>query len=224
MIHRHAILWAFLFTLIPFYAEGDSGKSTHPSVEGRVVQVISGDSIAMKVGGKIEEVHYIGIQTPQVRKTAAGKADYSYKAFILNTELVGGKIIHLEFDILPRDPAGRLLAYVFLLNGTFVNAELLLHGYGAAVYTPPNGMYRMLFERLEHLARSIGRGMWRLAGSYPPLMNTFRGPFVADRKYKIFHRPGCRWIQGMPISESLHFQSRRKALSQGYLPCQDCKP
>jgi micrococcal nuclease len=224
MSPRYAILMVFLLAMIPVHALGDTEKGSHPAIEGQVVRVISGDSIALKAGKRVEEVQYIGVQAPRMRMAGEGEPDHSQKAFLLNAELVGGKIVHLEFDILPRDAAGKLLAYVFLLNGTFVNAELLLYGYGRAVYTPPNGMYRILFERLENQARSIGRGIWRVGDSYSLPSDGFRGPFIAEKKYKIFHRPGCRWIQGMPRADSAHFQSRKEAISQGYLPCLHCKP
>ncbi len=221
---RHAIIWAFLVTLIYIPSSGAADKSKHPAIEGRVVQCLSGDSILLKTGQRIEQVNYLGVRAPGVRGRREGAPDYTRKSFLLNAELVEGKIVHLEFDILPRDSAGRLLAYVFLLNRTFVNAEILLHGYGVAVYTPPNDMYRRLFARLEHQARSVGRGMWRLPNNTSPPRDGFRGPCIANRKYKIFHRPDCPWIQGIPKAESPHFQSRNDALSNGYLPCRHCKP
>ncbi|MBW2145567.1 MAG: thermonuclease family protein [Deltaproteobacteria bacterium] len=224
MNRRHAIIWAFFITLIPLNAWGDAGRIRYPAIEGRVVKVLSGDSILLETGQRVEQVHYIGVRTPRMEERGEGALDYTRRSFLLNTELVGGKIIHLEFDIMQRDPAGRLLAHVFLLNKTFVNAELLLYGYGVAVYTPPNGMYRRLFARLEHQARSVGRGMWRVPNNTPLPRDGFRGPYVANRKYKIFHRPHCPWIQGIPAPESARFQSRKDALSQGYLPCQHCKP
>jgi endonuclease YncB( thermonuclease family) len=38
----------------------------------------------------------------------------------------------LEFDWQRRDKYNRLLAYVYLLDGTFLNAEIIKQGYGFA--------------------------------------------------------------------------------------------
>lgn len=42
---------------------------------------------------------------------------------------VAGKKAHLEFDVRQRDRHGRILAYVYLEDGTFMNAWLVEQGY-----------------------------------------------------------------------------------------------
>jgi micrococcal nuclease len=53
--------------------------------------------------------------------------------------MVEGKEVRLEFDWQRRDKYGRLLAYVYLPDGTFLNAELIKQGYGFASMTENNG-------------------------------------------------------------------------------------
>ncbi len=48
------------------------------------------------------------------------------------------KTVRLEFDVQEQDRYGRLLAYVFLKDGTFVNAWLVENGYAAVMTIPPN--------------------------------------------------------------------------------------
>ena len=82
------------------------------------------------------------------------------KPSVFNTKLVSGKEILVEFDVQTRDKYGRLLGYVFLPDGTFVNAELVKQGY-AKVYTyPPNVKYVSLFRKLQAEAVKQRRGLW----------------------------------------------------------------
>ncbi len=57
-----------------------------------------------------------------------------------------------------RDRYGRLLAYVFLKDGTFVNAWLVEYGYAQVMTVPPNVRYQELFLKLQREARQAGRG------------------------------------------------------------------
>jgi endonuclease YncB( thermonuclease family) len=61
---------------------------------------------------------------------------------------------------LPRDRQGRLLAYVFTQEGTFVNAWLIEFGFAEAVSLPPNLRYQADLSRLEREAREKFRGLW----------------------------------------------------------------
>ena len=71
-----------------------------------------------------------------------------------------GKEVRLEYDVQRRDRYRRLLAYVYLEDGTFVNAELLRQGYAQLLTIPPDVKYVDLFVRLQKEAREAGRGLW----------------------------------------------------------------
>jgi micrococcal nuclease len=75
-------------------------------------------------------------------------------------KLIVKKKVRLEFDVERRDKFGRLLAYVYLEDGTFVNAEILKQGYGQVMTHPPNLRYEQLFLKLQQEARQAGRGLW----------------------------------------------------------------
>jgi len=77
---------------------------------------------------------------------------------------VEGKRVRLEFDqansqIGHKDKYKRTLAYVFLEDGTFLNAEIVKQGYGHA-YTRFPFKYLDEFRRLEREAREQNRGLW----------------------------------------------------------------
>ena len=60
-----------------------------------------------------------------------------------------------------RDKYGRLLAYIYLEDGTFVNAWLVEHGFALMMTVPPNVKYQDLFLKLQREAREQKRGLWR---------------------------------------------------------------
>jgi len=59
-----------------------------------------------------------------------------------------------------KDRYGRTLAYVFLEDGTLLNAEIIKQGYGHA-YTQFPFSRMEEFRRLEREAREEQRGLWQ---------------------------------------------------------------
>ncbi len=55
----------------------------------------------------------------------------------------------------------RLLAYVYLEDGTFVNAWLVENGYAMVMTVPPNVKHQELFLKLQREAREARRGLWK---------------------------------------------------------------
>jgi len=86
--------------------------------------------------------------------------------------MVQGKRVRLEFDegnahIGHRDKYRRTLAYVFLEDGTFLNAEIIKRGYGFA-YTRFPFKYLEEFRRYQREAREQGKGLWEKSAVSPP--------------------------------------------------------
>lgn len=75
-------------------------------------------------------------------------------------KLVEGKTVRREFDVGRRDRYRRLLAYVYLEDGTFVNAWLVREGFAQVMAIPPNVKYQDLFLKLQREAREENRGLW----------------------------------------------------------------
>ena len=76
------------------------------------------------------------------------------------TKLIGGKKVRLEYDVGQLDKYGRTLAYVYLEDGTFVNASLVKNGYATVMTVPPNVKYADTFIKLERKARNKNKGLW----------------------------------------------------------------
>lgn len=122
-----------------------------------VQRVIDGDTIITDSGISLR---YIGVDTPEMAGGGLPAEFYSDEAREYNRTLVEGKQINIEFDKQVSDVYRRLLAYVFLEDGTFVNAELVKAGCAWVDIYPPNNKYEELFRTLEKEAREAKRGMW----------------------------------------------------------------
>jgi micrococcal nuclease len=84
---------------------------------------------------------------------------YGKEASAFTKKMVEGRPVRLEYDWQERDKYGRLLAYVYLKDGTFLNAEIIKQGYGYA-YTRFPFKYLNEFRQYEKEAREAKRGLW----------------------------------------------------------------
>src|SRR4051794_38411772 len=128
---------------------------------GRVVRGVDGDTIHVEIGGRGEEVRYIGIDTPESVKPGTPVQCFAKRASAFNERLVEGERVRLVRDAEARDRYGRLLAYVYRArDGLFVNAALVRGGYAQPLTIPPNVAHATEFRRLAAAARHAGRGLW----------------------------------------------------------------
>jgi micrococcal nuclease len=120
-----------------------------------------------------ERVRLIGIDTPEMHRSdklyrdARGSGQdiqtimaLGERAYRFTRSLVQGRRVRLEFDVDRYDRYGRLLAYVYLQDGTFVNAKIVQEGYASLLTIPPNVKYADLFLKLYQKARINKRGLW----------------------------------------------------------------
>ena len=127
-----------------------------------VLRVLDGQTIEVEWRGAREIVRYIGVRAPEFRQPVEDPEEdqWARRARDWNRRLVEGRRLRLELDALPRDRQGRLLAYVFTQEGTFVNAWLIEFGFAQAVSLPPNLRYQAELSRVEREAREKARGLW----------------------------------------------------------------
>ncbi len=150
--------WCLVLLLILLPAPVSS--QSDPAVV-QVVRVIDGDTIQVCcIARKREKVRYIGINTPETKHPTKGVEYYGKEAAKANRKLVEDKTVILTFDVEQRDRYGRLLAYVFLEDGTFVNAWLVEHGFAQVMTVPPNVKHQELFLKIQREAREGRRELW----------------------------------------------------------------
>jgi micrococcal nuclease len=122
----------------------------------RVLDIVDGDTIDVRLGGREERVRYFGVDT-----TEQGEACFR-EASQRNEELAGGTVLLLP-DPAPggreRDRFGRLLRYAFTEEGESIDARLIAEGLGRA--WREDGAYRDALVALEEEARGAEAGcLW----------------------------------------------------------------
>ena len=138
----------------------DSGfRPTGPTQTARVVRVVDGDTIIVRIGGRDERLRYIGMDTPETVKPDTPVQWMGPEASRANAALVAGQNVVLEKDVSETDRYGRLLRYVWLYDGarwTLVDLELVAEGFAQVETDPPDVKYAGRFVAAERAARSCG--------------------------------------------------------------------
>ncbi len=128
----------------------------------RVVQVIDGDTIKVDIAGKIEAVRLVGMDTPEIAGPGNPQDDYfGPEAARYTKRLLENQSVYLIPDPMQsnRDKYNRLLRYVFLEDGTLINAKLIAEGYAYNyIYQPFQFMKH--FDYLEKQAKENRLGLW----------------------------------------------------------------
>ena len=128
----------------------------------KVTKVIDGDTFWIDDGTeKGKKIRLIGVDAPETRRTARKEIGYygkEAKEYLVN--LIGQSSVRLEYDVGRTDRYGRTLAYVYLKNGLFLNAELVKNGYAMVMTVPPNVAYADVFLELQREAIQYNRGLW----------------------------------------------------------------
>jgi len=124
-----------------------------------VTRVVDADTLYAEIGGHLEAVRYLGINTPRIEHPSYGREPYAVLAREANRRLVEGRWVNLVFDGPMRDRLGRLVGYVWV-GRVFINAALLHLGY-AETATGSSAAYAGYFRELEAGAVRDHRGLWR---------------------------------------------------------------
>jgi micrococcal nuclease len=115
-----------------------------------VSQIIDGDTIKLSNG---ERVRLIGINSPEKEQFYYSEATEKLR------ELIGDNQVTLKKDEEDKDQYGRLLRYVYV-NKTFINLEMVKHGYAIAYTFEPNTKHSDELESAEQDAIIDHKGMW----------------------------------------------------------------
>ena len=154
----------FLFVVL-FSLGVDTAVQAQTEETAVVVRVVDGDTIIVNLNGTEERLRYIGMDTPETDEP------YFDQATEANRLLVDGQTVRLVRDVSDRDRYGRLLRYIYLSDGTFVNAELVRQGWARAAAYPPDTAHVDEFAQLEAEAYAARLGIWQNMLFLPLLVN-----------------------------------------------------
>jgi endonuclease YncB( thermonuclease family) len=167
---RKLIFWviAFIFIIAIGLEEAPNNsqilksfsESTKPGYID-VIRVDDGDTITVSINNKEEKVRFIGIDTPETQHPKKPVQCFGRAAQKFTENLISNQQVRLIADPKDddRDIYNRLLRYVYLPDGTLVNAEVIRQGYGFA-YTVFPFTKKDEFRALEKEARLHKIGLW----------------------------------------------------------------
>lgn len=175
--------------------------------------VSDGDTIVLSDG---RHVRYIGINAPEIAHDNQKAEAFGYAAKKYNQSLVRSKKVRLEFDKEKHDRYGRLLAYIFLLDGTFINKEMIEKGYAYALPRKPNVKYHTMLLQTQRDAMSAKQGMWRN-------WNDKEGEeYLGNERSKRFHLKTCPYGKRIKKRNRVFFTRKWDAFWSGFAPCKRC--
>ncbi len=149
------MVWVAALGVVPLHAQVGVTESA------TVIAVIDGDTLRVQLNGKRESVRLIGVDTPEARRNTKLMNDvYRSKQDVNSvlrlgaqaTDYVNGLVrrgdgVVLEYDTRRKDPYRRILAYVYLKNGTMLNEQLIKGGHATPMAIPPNTRYADRFAQ-----------------------------------------------------------------------------
>jgi endonuclease YncB( thermonuclease family) len=173
--------WIAAFLVKP--APDQESGPPEGSQAAKVTKVVDGDTIDVSINGETYRVRYILINTPERDQL------FYAEATAANRHLVMGKTVYLVKDVNETDRYGRLLRYIYLEDGTFVNRELVRQGFAQLATFPPDVAKEAEIRAAQQEAINAGRGppqeMQRLDGRlYARYMMQF---FVLEGEQMVQH-------------------------------------
>ncbi len=152
LLHRTRLAGWFLVCVVASLAAAAQERAATFAVE----RVIDGDTIVVETIGT---VRLIGVDTPESVDPREPVQYFARESTAFLRSLLDGRRVRLDYDWQRTDRYNRTLAYVYLIDETFVNYEIVRQGYSSAYVTYPF-RYKEQFQAAEREARAEGRGLW----------------------------------------------------------------
>ncbi|WP_232699639.1 thermonuclease family protein [Brevibacillus daliensis] len=221
-------LFVFMLLLSGCNTTTDSTLSDKPVPNGKmkasITRVVDGDTFEISTG---EKVRLIGVDTPETVKPNHPVEAYGKEASDYTKKMLTSKQVTLQFDVEPYDKYGRLLAYVYLEDGTFYNEHVIKEGYARIMTVPPNVAQADLFLKGEQEARKGNIGLWGAETKKPTNSNNkpesngaseqakgkIKGNINSKGK-KIYHMPGGRNYE--ETNPEVWFETEEEAVKAGF--------
>ncbi len=185
----------------------------------KVVWVIDGDTFVLK---NKKVIRLKGIDTPEISHEPNVKSQYfAKKAKRYLIKLIGRKYVIIKRKGLTYDRYKRLVAYVYLPDGTFLNEFLIKKGY--AFYFPHKDIepyiaaILLLAQREAMIQR---RGFWKKILT----LDIANQLYIGNLHDKRFHVPTCNSVKKIYWKNKVYFHSLFEAFYNGYAPCRKCTP
>ena len=181
-----------------------------------VTEVVDGDTVHVGRGWRKTTVQFLGVDTPETVHPDKPVEFLGPEVSEFTKKILKGKKVHLEFEPLNQmDKYGRLLAYVYLSDGSLFNAELIKRGYARAT-APSYSRYYDEFHNYEREAVADSRGIWTSKEKNIQFPSEKVGKIIGNLKSKIYHLPGQAYYEKVKEERRVYFDSEEEAIRAGY--------
>ncbi len=131
----------------------------------KVINVVDGDTIDLGIPDGQDQhtrIRLWGVDTPETKSEEFGVMYFGPEAGEFTDRETLGKevVVYLDEANHTRDKYDRLLAYVQLPEGDFLNEKLLSQGFAYADLRFDHSFYNK-YQQLQASARSLKRGLWK---------------------------------------------------------------
>ncbi|MES3031373.1 MAG: thermonuclease family protein [Patescibacteria group bacterium] len=133
-----------------------------PETLYRVHNVLDGDTFEVEVKGVVEKVRMIGVDTPETVDPRKPPQCFGSEASNETKKLLTDHFVYLEIDPTQYfyDKFGRILAYVKLDEGLFVNRHLLEKGFAREYTYGKAYALSKEFKKIQKESQIKKNGLW----------------------------------------------------------------
>lgn len=213
---QRIVFWMGLACMLLLLAGSAPGLADTWQIQVRWVP--DGDTLYLQSGQK---VRLKGIDAPETGHEKNPRQYYALESRKRLEDLVEDRTLSIEAETLNADRYGRILAYVYLPDGRFLNSLLLRQG-TAFFYPHP----RQDQPHEDELLRSQQRAMHERRGFWGRIltMPAANRPYVGNAGSLRFHTPDCTYGRRIKPDNQRMFSNLRQAFDAGYAPCRNCTP
>jgi len=214
---RITIFFLIIILSIPMISHAQS------SIQGKVVGVADGDTIAVLQNSKQYKIRLYGIDTPEK------KQDFGQKAKRFTSDMVFRKDV--KIISYGTGKYGRTIGLVYV-GQKCLNEELIKKGFAWVYKQYCSESFCNEWFQLEREARQNKLGLWIYDNPISPWdfrrgksnksKDKIPGEYHGNVSSKVFHESDCKYFNCKKCAKI--FQDRESAIKSGYKPCGICKP
>jgi micrococcal nuclease len=137
-------------------------SNAQDDIKVKVLRVIDGDTLEVKLYGRKEKLRLIGIDAPETKHPRKPVEYFGREATAEAKRLLEGKTVFIELDYSQglRDKYGRVLCYIWFKNRVNYNLHMIRGGF-AKEYTYRRAYrHQKQFKWAEKEAAIHNKGLW----------------------------------------------------------------
>ncbi len=218
MHYKRFFVCFLLLTLLAPPCAGEAADFVMPDREAlsevTLYRVIDGDTVVFESNKILLTVRMIGINAPE------SGAPYAVNATEFLENCLQDTRVFIEKGEEQLDDYGRLLAYVWLDDGTLLNERALREGTAALCFFPPNLRYAAALTEAQTAALNGNVGMWAVYSETDRDDEPADVRYIGNVKSRVLHRSDCL---SLPSEKNrVYFTSYEDAIRNGFHECQNC--